>query len=307
MASMKSKFFIWMVRNRHLMKFKFKPEVVTAQTDLIQLRRDFEAGAAKMGNIPEGITVEPVTIEGIYAEWIQPAGASREKVILFTHGGGYISGNCVDHRMHVAKIVQETQLPVLLYDYRLAPEHPFPAALDDTLAVYRWLIDQGIESKDIVVMGESAGGGLCLCALAAIRDQGLPQPAGGVASSPWLDLTSSADSFTRNKFKDISTLGSWEIWNRFYFAGNDPRHPWISPVFADLQGLPPVFIQVGTHEVMLDDSIQFIEKARAAGVDTDIHVWEEMVHCFAFFAPMFPEASEAMRELCEKAQKFVGV
>ncbi|MCU0580286.1 MAG: alpha/beta hydrolase, partial [Desulfobacterota bacterium] len=170
----------------------------------------------------------------------------KKKVILFTHGGGYISGNCKDHRMHVAKLVQQSGVTALLYDYRLAPEHPFPAAVEDTLKVYRWMLAQGIAAENIVVAGESAGGGLCMATLVAIRDEGLPLPAGGVASSPWLDLTCTADSYRRNERKDISTLGSWQVWNKYYFADSDPRHPWVSPLYADLKGLPPVFIQVGT-------------------------------------------------------------
>lgn len=305
MTSITSKIFIWTVRNRHLMKFKLKPEVVTPESDTQQMRDEFEAGAAKMGNIPGTIEVTPLEIDGIYAEWICPVGVNKQKVILFTHGGGYISGNCKDHRMHVSKIVQQSGVPALLYDYRLAPEHPFPAAVEDTLKVYRWMLAQGIQAEDIVVVGESAGGGLCMATLVAIRDEGLPLPAGGVASSPWLDLTCTADSYQRNERKDISTLGSWQVWNKYYYADTDPRHPWVSPLYADLKGLPPVFIQVGTYEIMLDDSLKFIEKAKAAGVDASISIWEEMVHCFAFFSPMFPEAKAGMEELCGMARKFL--
>ncbi len=305
MTSITSKFFIWMVRNRHLMKFQLKPEVVTQDSDTQRMRDEFEAGAAKMGKIPETIEVSALEIDGIYAEWICPVGVNKQKVMLFTHGGGYISGNCKDHRMHVAKLVQQCGVPALLYDYRLAPEHPFPAAVEDTLTVYRWMLAQGIAAENIVVVGESAGGGLCMATLVAIRDEGLPLPAGGVASSPWLDLTCTADSYRRNARKDISTLGSWQVWNKYYFADTDPRHPWVSPLYADLKGLPPVFIQVGTHEIMLDDSVKFIEKAKAAGADASISIWDEMVHCFAFFSPMFPEAKAGMEELCGMVRKFL--
>jgi acetyl esterase/lipase len=305
MTSITSKIFIWTVRNRHLMKFKLKPEVVTTESDTQQMRDEFEAGAAKMGKIPETIEVTQLVIDGINAEWISPVGVNKQKVMLFNHGGGYISGNCKDHRMHVAKLVQQSGVTALLYDYRLAPEHPFPAAVEDTLKVYRWMLAQGIAAENIVVAGESAGGGLCMATLVAIRDEGLPLPAGGVASSPWLDLTCTADSYRRNERKDISTLGSWQVWNKYYFADSDPRHPWVSPLYADLKGLPPVFIQVGTHEIMLDDSVNFIEKAKTAGVDASISIWEEMVHCFAFFSPMFPEAKAGMEELCRMVRKFL--
>ncbi len=306
MASLQGKFFICMVRNRHLMKFKLKPEVVTEQSDTQKMRAEFEAGAAKMGGIPGTVEVVPLDIQGMYAEWIGPLGMARRKVILYVHGGGYVSGNCNDHRMHVAKLVQEADAPALLYDYRLAPEYPFPAAVEDTLKAYRWLLAQGIAAQNIVLVGESAGGGLCMAALVEIRDQELPVPAGGVASSPWLDLTCTADSYQRNARKDISLLGSWQVWNRYYYADADPRHPWVSPLYADLAGLPPLFIQVGTHEIMLDDSVSFIRKAKTAGVDASISIWEEMVHCFAFFSPYFPEAKAGMAELGGVVRKYLA-
>jgi acetyl esterase/lipase len=198
--------------------------------------------------------------------------------------------------MHVAKFVKATGIGALLYDYRLAPEHPFPAGMQDTLTAYRWLLEQGVQSDKIVIVGESAGGGLCLASLLAIRAENLPLPAAGVALSPWTDLTCSGESYRTNALKDISTLGSWDIWSGYYVGPNDPKHPWISPLFGDLQGLPPILIQVGDHEILLDDSVRFAEKARAAGVAMDLHVWEGMVHCFPLLAPMFPEATRAWEE-----------
>jgi acetyl esterase/lipase len=125
-------------------------------------------------------------------------------------------------------------------------------------------------------------------------------------SSPWLDLTCTADSYSRNARKDISILGSWEVWNHYYVGGGDPRHPWISPIHADLRGLPPILIQVGTHEIMLDDAVRFGERARLAGVDATVRVWDGMVHCFAFFAPAFPEATAGMRELAAFLRRTPG-
>ena len=222
---------------------------------------------------------------------------ATDKAIFYTHGGGYVTGNCVDHRMHVAKFVQATGVRALLYDYRLAPEHPFPAAMQDTLVAYRWLQDQKVLPENIIIVGESAGGGLCLASLLAIRDEGLPLPAAGVALSPWTDLTCSGASYRTNAKKDISALGSWEVWGSYYVGSNDPTNPWISPLYGDLHGLPPVLIVVGDHEILLDDSRQFAEKAKAAGVDVTLRVWKGMVHCFPLFAPMFPEASQAWAEI----------
>jgi acetyl esterase/lipase len=305
MSSIKSKLVIFTIQNRNLFKLCLKRDRITRETSTEKLREEFIEGAKRFGKIPEGILISAVTIsgltEGLSAEWIHPAGNSTapgaaEKAIFYTHGGGYVSGNCVDHRIHVAKFVEATGIPALLYDYRLAPEHPFPAAMEDTLTAYRWLLDQGVAASNVVIVGESAGGGLCLASLLAIRDEGLPLPAAGIALSPWTDLTCSGDSYQTNARRDISTLGSWEIWNEYYAGPNDPTHPWISPLFGNLNGLPPILIQVGDHEILLDDSLSFAKKAKEAGVEIKLHIWEGMVHCFPLMTPMFPEATAAWDE-----------
>jgi epsilon-lactone hydrolase len=316
MSSLKSKFIIFTVQNRHLLKLRFKREMITPETSTVQFRKELADGAKKLGAIPADIQITPATIpglpDGLFAEWIHPAGSSdmpcaSDHAIFYTHGGGYISGNCVDHRMHVAKLVQATGVGALLYDYRLAPEHPFPAAMEDTLASYRWLLDQGVSPANIIIVGESAGGGLCLASLLAIRDEGLPLPAAGVALSPWTDLKCTGESYRTNAMRDISTLGSSEVWSRYYTGPNDPGHPWISPLYGDLQGLPPILIQVGDHEILLDDSLSFAEKAKNVGVDIELHVWEGMVHCFPLFAPMFPEATQAWEETITYIQNHLRV
>jgi monoterpene epsilon-lactone hydrolase len=315
MPSFKSQIVLFSIRNRHLFKFPFKREVITRETSTVQLRKQYEEGAQKFGKIPEGVQVSPVTIPGLperlFAEWIHLEGQSvsptaSDQAIFYTHGGGYVSGNCVDHRMHVAKFVKATGIGALLFDYRLAPEHPFPAGMQDTLTAYRWLLEQGVQHNNIVIVGESAGGGLCLASLLAIRDENLPLPAAGVALSPWTDLTCSGESYRSNALKDISTLGSWDIWSGYYVGPNDPKHPWISPLFGDLHGLPPILIQVGDHEILLDDSLRFAEKAKAAGVAMDLHVWAGMVHCFPLLAPMFPEATQAWEETIAYIKKALG-
>lgn len=306
MSSLKSRIVISGIRNRHLFKFPFRREVITRDTSTVRLRKQYEEGAKRFGSVPAGITVSPVAIaglpEGLSAEWIHPAGSSpspgaTDRAIFYTHGGGYVTGNCVDHRMHVARFVQSAGIGALLYDYRLAPEHPFPAAMEDTLTAYRWLLERGVAPARIVIVGESAGGGLCLASLLAIRDEKLPLPAAGVALSPWTDLTCSGESYRRNARRDISTLGSWEVWGGYYVGSNSARHPWISPLFGDLRGLPPILIEVGDHEILLDDAVRFAERARAAGVEIDLRVWEGMVHCFPLLAPLFPEATAAWLEI----------
>lgn len=281
MSSLKSRLVIFSIQHRHWFELRLKPEVIDRNTSTIQLRKKYEEGAKKFGAIPSSVQVSPVTIpdlpEGLHAEWIHPTGSPDAptavvKAIFYTHGGGYVSGNCEDHRMHVAKFVQASGVGALLYDYRLAPEHPFPAAMEDTLTAYRWLLDQGVVPENMLIAGESAGGGLCLASLLAIRDTGLPFPAAGVAFSPWTDLQCTGVSYRTNALRDISTLGSWEVWGSYYVGPKDPCHPWISPLYGDLRGLPPILIQVGDHEILLDDSLRFAENARLAGVDITLHV-----------------------------------
>jgi monoterpene epsilon-lactone hydrolase len=305
MPSFKSRLIIFSIQHKHLFKGRLKREVITRETSTIQLRQQFEEGAKRFGSIPPGIAVSPVSIpdlpDGYQAEWIHPVTSSNspstiDQAIFYTHGGGYVTGNCVDHRMHVAKFVQATGVGALLYDYRLAPEHPFPAAMQDTLTAYRWLLSQNVLPENIIIVGESAGGGLCLASLLAIRDEGLPLPAAGAALSPWTDLKCTGNSYRTNARRDISTLGSWEVWGSYYVGSNDPCHPWISPLYGDLHGLPPILIEVGDHEILLDDARRFAEKAMAANVDITLHVWEGMVHCFPLLAPMFPEATQAWEE-----------
>jgi acetyl esterase/lipase len=316
MSSLKSRLIIFSVQHSHLFQGRLRREVVDHNTSTVQLRERFAEGARKFGAVPPEIAVTPVSIadlpEGLSAEWIHPAGdadmpSAADKAIFYTHGGGYISGNCDDHRNHVAKFVQATGVGALLYDYRLAPEHPFPAGMHDTLAAYRWLLGQGVRPENVVIVGESAGGGLCLASLLAIRDEGLPLPVAAVALSPWTDLQCTGESYRTNARRDISIIGSWEVWGDYYVGSNDPCHPWISPLYGDLAGLPPILIEVGDHEVHLDDSRQFAAKAQAAGVDITLHVWEGMVHCFPLFAPMFPEATQAWDEIVAYIRAHLGL
>ena len=200
--------------------------------------------------------------EGLSAEWIHPAGSAdspsaSDKAIFYTHGGGYVSRQLCRSPHACGEIRAAAGVGALLYDYRLAPEHPFPAAMEDTLTAYRWLVDQGVAPANIVIVGESAGGGLCLASLLAIRDSGLPLPAAGVALSPWTDLKRTGNSYQTNAMRDISTLGSWDVWSDYYVGTNDPSNPWISPLYGDLHGLPPILIEVGDHEILLDDSLSF--------------------------------------------------
>lgn len=297
MPSLKSKIVLSLVRNRHLFKFKLKPEVVDEDFDVQKFRNDLDKMSARRNTIPADIKVESMQIGDMHAEWIIPAGASPDKAVMYIHGGGFISGSCLSYRMHVIKFARGCGARILLFDYRLAPEHPFPAAVEDCLEVYDWLLSAGYEPGNIVIMGESAGATLTLSTLVALKDQGIDLPKAAISISPVTDLTCQAESFRTNFKKDIAPMGSWTVWTGFYIAGNDPRHPWLSPLIADLKGLPPIMIVVGTYEIHLDDATNIALKAKKAGVDVTLRTWEGMVHAFPLLAPLFPEAVQALDEI----------
>lgn len=297
MPSFRSKMVIGLVRNRHLMKGKLKPEVVDETFSVEEFRRSVDKQSAR-ARMPKGVDVTPVTVADMYAEWITPEGAPEDKVILYIHGGGFMSGSCLTHRMHVAKFALGTGVKALLFDYRLAPEHPYPAAVDDCLGAYRWLLAEGYAPANIVIAGESAGGTLTLAVLVALRDLALPLPSGGVSISPVTDLTCNAPSFLGNYKTDIAPFNSWKIWTQYYIADSDPALPWLSPLMADLTGLPPMLLCIGTGEIHYDDTVNFAAKAKQQGDDVTLLEYEGMCHAFPILAPLFPEATDAMAKIC---------
>lgn len=295
--SIRSKFFISLIRNRHLFKGKFRREVVDDTFDVQKFRDGVDKATEKMNKAQQDIKVEPINIMGMYGELIIPEGAPADKIVMYIHGGGFISGSCHTHRMHVIKFAKSCGVTMLLFDYRLAPEHPFPAPVDDCLIAYNWLLEKGYKARDIVVMGESAGGTLTLSTLVALRDKEIALPKAAVSISPVTDLTCAADTFRTNAKKDIAPYGSWTVWTGMYIANHDPHHPWLSPLMADLNGLPPMMIQVGSYEIHLDDARNFGTKAKEQGVDVNLQIWDGMVHAFPLLSPMFPEAKAAMDEI----------
>lgn len=300
MVSLRGRLFTFVLRNRHLFRFRLRPEAVdwNVHESILRFRKQCEDGARRFGKIPEGMEVIPAEVAGLPAEWILPVNGNKDKVIFFVHGGGYVSGSCADHRIHVAKFVQGTGIGALLFEYRLAPEHPYPAAVDDSIKAYRWLLDQGIASSRIALVGDSAGGGLGLALLVALRDGKIPLPAAAVALSPWTDLKCTGESYRGNAGKCLSPHGTWTAFSRHYAGAHDPGLPYISPLYADLRGLPPMLISVGGDEILLDDSVHFVEKAREAGVDASLRIGRGLFHCYPVCAPFFPEATQAMNEIC---------
>jgi monoterpene epsilon-lactone hydrolase len=307
MASFQSRLVRFMMKHRHLLRGQLKPTTVDWHTSIADLRQLVEKSAGRFGKLPAGIGVSPANINGMAAERIMPAGAGKDQVILYFHGGGYVVGSCPAHRAIVAKFVKDSGVGALLFGYRLAPEHPFPAALEDAMAAYGWLLAQGVPASQIVFVGDSAGGGLCLATLLAIRDQGLPLPAAAVALSPWTDLKCTGESYqTKLKVDPATWPGSWTVFSQYYAKDNDPDLPGISPLYGDLQGLPPLLIYAGSDEVLLDDSTRFAEKAKNAGVEVTLKVGEGMFHCFPVCAPLFPEAKQAMAEICTFIKTYIG-
>ncbi len=293
------------MKNRHLLRFPFKKENIdwNTQESILRFREQCEDGARRFGKIPAEIEIIPVTIDGLTAEWIMPLQATKDKVIFFVHGGGYVCGSCSDHRIHVSKFVKGSGIGALLFEYRLAPENTFPAALDDSVKAYQWLLGQGVLPHHIVFAGDSAGGGLCLATLLALRDQGIPLPAAAVALSPWTDLKCTGESYQSNAGKCLSPDGTWTAFSKHYAGEHDAGMPWISPLYGELQGLPPLLIYVGEDEILFDDAVRFAEKAKDSGVDVTIRVGEGLFHCYPVCAPLFPEATQAMKEICDFIKK----
>lgn len=245
--------------------------------------------------LPEGTEMEDVDAGGVPGRWISMPGVAADKVVLYLHGGGYVMGSIDSHRTMMAMISAASGARVLGINYRLAPEHPLPAAVDDATAAYRWLLGQGVASGNLAIAGDSAGGGLTLAALLALRDAGEPLPAAAVCISPWTDMTGSGDSIRTKAEEDpMVSPASLSTHAKNYLGGADPKTPLASPLFADLKGLPPLLVQVGTAEVLLDDSRRLAERARAAGVDVTLEEGEDMIHVWHWFAPMAPEGGEAI-------------
>ena len=259
-----------------------------------QRRAQYER-AEKVFPTPPDVKVEQVTAPTVPAEWLTPPGARAGTAVLYLHGGGYVIGSPRSHRHLAAALGVAAQAPVLLPDYRLAPEHPFPAAVDDAVAAYRWLLGRSIAPAQIVIAGDSAGGGLTVATLLALRDAGVPLPAAGVCISPWVDLTGSGASYrTRAAADPIVKRESIDGMAGDYLAGQDAKMPLASPLFADLRGLPPLLIHVGDDEVLLDDAVQLAERAQKAGVDATLDVWDKMVHVWHWFFPMLDEGQAAI-------------
>ena len=280
---------------RLLKKLRTLPR--TFGEDVAEQREAMDNAAAPFP-LGEDVVREETNAGGVPAEWLTPETASGDGVLMYLHGGGYCIGSMTSHRHMIANIARAAGVRALSVGYRLSPEHPFPAGLDDAVTVYRWLVERGTSPKCIVIGGDSAGGGLTLATLLKLREDGIDQPAGAVLISPWTDLTSSGDSIRTQAASDpilnpdrIGHIAQW------YADGADVTLPLISPLFADLAGLPPLFVQVGSAEILLDDSTRLAQAARDQGLDLELEVWEDMFHVWHYYADWIPEGREAIEKI----------
>ncbi len=265
--------------------------------DLAKTRAEMEA-IARMFRPLAQLKITQVDVEGIPAEWIIPPRVTGDRTILYLHGGYYLIGSISSHRNLAGNIANAAQARALIIDYALAPEHPFPAGLENSLTAYSWLLEGGTKPEHITLVGDSAGGGLVLATLLALRERGKPLPASAVCLSPATDLTMSGESWKTNLRKEfvVDPKIARQI-QPLYLKSIDPTNPLASPLYADLHGLPRLLIQVGSDEVLLCDSTSFAERARAAGVDLTLEVWPGMFHVWQFTASMIPEARRAIKRI----------
>lgn len=285
----------WLVK----LFFRLTRRFVVSKNDPIhRYRKGIEFFTGFLGR-PRKITVQAFKIEDVEAEWIIPKECADTPLVLFyLHGGGYAMGSIKSHRGIVARIARKTKTKALAINYRLAPEHVFPAPIEDSTMCYQWLLNQGYEPKNIVFIGDSAGGGLAMATLLNLRDNNLPLPLCGIGLSPWLDLEGSGDSYTSREHLDPYIDPEFvKMWGKRYLADTPGTHPLASPIYSEPYGLPPLLLQVGTHEVLHDDAITFAHKAAGLGVDVKLEVFENMFHVWHAFAGFMPEANLAVKNI----------
>jgi epsilon-lactone hydrolase len=277
--------------------------VVTEGASLDDMRKGLDA----MGNmVPRhaDVTCEVVDAGGVDAEWLTANGGDPARVLLYVHGGGYLLGSVQSHRVLLERLAVAISGRVLALNYRMAPEHPFPAAVDDSVAAYRWLLKQGVRPESIAVAGDSAGGGLAIATLVALRDAGEPLPACAAPISPWADMEATGASMeTRAAVDPMVQKGVLLEMAKSYLAGADAQHPLASPLYAELSGLPPLLIQVGDCETLLDDTKRLETRLKEAGVDATVEVWDDMIHVWHLFAPMLDQGQQAIDKIGQFVKK----
>jgi len=265
--------------------------------DVVTMRAGMEQMTAMMP-LPPGLILEPIVVNGVPAEWVSAPGAAADRAVLYLHGGGYVLGSIRTHRELAGRISAASGARCLLIDYRLGPENPFPAAVEDATAAYRWLIAAGFLPAKLAIAGDSAGGGLSVATLLALRDAGVPLPATGVCISPWVDLEGTGESMTTKAAEDpMVQREPLRQMAQLYLAGADPRTPLAAPLWGELRGLPPLLLQVGSAETLLDDATRLAQRARVAGVEVELEIWPDMIHVWHAFAALIPEGRAAIERI----------
>jgi epsilon-lactone hydrolase len=272
-----------------------------------ETRAEFEM-LAPMFPVAADIKREPASANGVPGEWITAPNSTDAATMLYLHGGGYTIGSVNTHADMVSRICRASGARAFSLNYRLAPENPYPAAVEDATKAYRWLLGQGIRPEFIVISGDSAGGGLSLATLLALKDAGDPLPGGAVLLSPWTDLLATGESMKTRKAADPMINPDLATQGATQYHGDQPAsHPLVSPLYGDFRGLPPMLIQVGDAEVLLDDSTRVAERAKEAGVDVTLEVWDEMIHVFQIFAATLPEGQQAIDKIGEWVKQKVRI
>jgi monoterpene epsilon-lactone hydrolase len=263
--------------------------------------------AKTQSNLPTDVHLTSEQVNQIPAEWIIPDSSTSDSVVLYLHGGGFVGGSPVVSRFFVAQFVKRTKIPFLIIDYALAPEKPFPHALEDAVSAYRWLLEtKHISSNRIALFGESTGGNLAIAALVRLRELDFELPATAICLSPWVDLAFTGESIkSKEEIDPILTLEEMTYLAKQYIGDNDPIRPLISPLYAELHDLPPLFIQVGTSEMALDDSLRIAKKAEDAGVEVVLNVWKDMPHVFSIFFQYTPDSRKGIDRICEHINRYL--
>lgn len=280
--------------------------IIKPGASLAEMRAGLDAMGKAVPRLAD-VSASAVTAGGVSAEWLTPAGGDTQSVVLYLHGGGYLLGSVDSHRAMLERLAKASGRRVLAINYRLAPEAPFPAPVEDACSAYRWLLAQGIAAKRIAISGDSAGGGLVLATLLALRDAGDAMPGCAVPISPWTDMEGTGASMeTRAAVDPMVQKGPLTEMAGAYLQGADTKNPLASPLYGDFKGLPPLLIQVGDAETLLDDTTRIVPKLKAAGVDVSMEVWPDMIHVWHLFAPMLDKGQEAIDGIGAFVRKHCG-
>jgi len=285
---------LWLLKSLFRLGRRLRPSL-----DLGRARRTFDL-IGGVSRYKKKCSYLEFATEDFKAEWLSPIKIDFSRIILFLHGGAYVSGSPLAYRGMACRLAQTVKSRVLVVDYRLAPEHPYPAALEDAEAAYKWLLSQTFSNSQMAFIGDSAGGGLVLSLLQALKKKELPLPACAVLLSPWTDLSCSLPSMQENASRDPMLDPILALDRACNYAGSlDLRDPAVSPLYGELSGLPPLLIHVSSDEILLDDSRHLAEKARQAGTSVELEIWDKMFHVWHFLAGILPQGRKAIQRIGE--------